>query len=200
MTVRPAHGDSVTSNIIRWMVQEGYSVDQDGTLRDPQGVAIMGYVKDKGGKRRNACCYYYVTVGPTRAGRRPVPIHRLVAFLKFGEASMAHGTVTRHLNGQSLDNRWDNIEIGTDTDNAFDKSPEARRAHAKKAARARRRFNDDQVKSILQQRAKGAPLKALSAQFKCSAGTLSDIVRGKQYGEFDALRVELGLIPERSHQ
>ena len=117
----------------------------------------------------------------------------MIAFLKFGEDSMAEGVVTRHLNGDGLDNRWENIAIGTQSDNMYDRDKVERVRHAKVAARAHRRFTDTEVEKILRRKAGGWTYKRLSKVYGGSRGLLCDIVNGKQYPEFLTLREELGL-------
>ncbi|MFF2444771.1 HNH endonuclease [Priestia megaterium] len=43
---------------------------------------------------------------------RPILVHRFVAYKKFGELALKAECI-RHLNQNSLDNRPDNIDIGT---------------------------------------------------------------------------------------
>jgi hypothetical protein len=49
-----------------------------------------------------------------------IAIHRLQAFQKYGDLLYEEGTVVRHLNGDPGSNAWDNIAIGTMSDNMFD--------------------------------------------------------------------------------
>lgn len=56
----------------------------------------------------------------------PMKIHRLVAYIKYGNAALRKGIDTRHLNGDKLDNSWDNIAIGTRSDNMQDMPKELR--------------------------------------------------------------------------
>jgi hypothetical protein len=50
-----------------------------------------------------------------------VYVHKLQAFQKFSETMFAEGTVVRHMNDKSLDNSYENIEIGSQLDNMMDK-------------------------------------------------------------------------------
>jgi len=186
---RVAHRGSKTSSAIRQALAKGYSVSKKGIPSGPRGT-LGGYTKDKGG-----VLYLHISFNDGKM-TRPIPVHRMVAFLKFGEASMRQGTLTRHLNGDSLDNRWSNIEIGTDRDNIMDQTKEARVAHAKKAARAKRRLSDSQVKQLLRLRARGVKYAELEAKFGISKSLINGVVTGKQYPEFDSLRQELGLTKE----
>ena len=62
--------------------------------------------------------------------------HHLQACQKFGDKIYEEGMVVRHLDGNPLNNTWDNIEIGTDYDNHMDRSRKDRVEHAIKATKA----------------------------------------------------------------
>lgn len=64
----------------------------------------------------------------------PVPVHKLQAYQKFGEKMFEPGIVVRHLDGNSLNNTPDNINIGTQVDNALDRPNHERQTHAEHAA------------------------------------------------------------------
>lgn len=64
-----------------------------------------------------------------------VNYHKLQAYQKFGDKIFEEGIVVRHLNGDSLDNSWENISIGTNSDNCLDKHPVVRKEVAINAAR-----------------------------------------------------------------
>ena len=64
-----------------------------------------------------------------------VNYHRLQAYQKFGDKMFREGIVVRHLDGSSLNNSWDNIAIGTESDNSMDKDPQVRKKVATIASR-----------------------------------------------------------------
>ena len=64
-------------------------------------------------------CYEYVSV-LFNGKIDKLFTHRLQAFQKFGLKLYEKGCLVRHLNGNSLDNSFDNIAIGTNVDNALD--------------------------------------------------------------------------------
>ena len=182
------------SQAIRWAVENGYTVTEDGVAMGPTGP-LKGTIKNKRAKHtgHERVAYWHISIRMDATGTIPVPIHRFVAFLKYGEVSMQAGTVTRHLDSDPHNNHWDNIAIGTQSDNMMDRPEEERIAHAKKAARARRRLEDRDVKRLLRLRAGGAKYTALTTMFGISKSLVSGVVNGTQYPEFDLLRIELGL-------
>lgn len=49
-----------------------------------------------------------------------IAVHRLQAFQKYGYKMFEKGVLVRHFDGDSLNNSWENILIGTDSDNKMD--------------------------------------------------------------------------------
>jgi HNH endonuclease len=97
---------SKSNEMIRLASQRGYTVNKDGEVLNPKGGKVMGSI-------RKTKKYFYKTFGITYLGvSRPILVHRFVAYKKFGEAAL-EGECIRHLNDNSLDNRPDNIDIGT---------------------------------------------------------------------------------------
>ena len=64
-----------------------------------------------------------------------VNYHRLQAYQKFGDKIFEEGIVVRHLDGNPLNNSWDNIGIGTNSDNQMDRSLQCRKNAATIATR-----------------------------------------------------------------
>jgi hypothetical protein len=95
-----------------------------------------------------------------------------VAFLKFGKDALALGVHVRHMNGNSLDNRWDNIAIGSASQNAMDRAPSDRRSHAQAAGRARS-LPDSLWREVEARHASGMSYKAIRAEYGIPLGTLS---------------------------
>jgi hypothetical protein len=108
---------------IRQAKLKGYTVNEHGQVFNPKGKPLKGNVKTRVEKRLSkgsgsySSHYFSVYV----SGRSlPIPTHRFIAYLKFGEDALNEGIVTRHLNDDSLDNSWSNIAIGTTYDNHMD--------------------------------------------------------------------------------
>ena len=84
-------------------------------------------------------------------GRRyscQLPVHRFVAYVKFGMSIFDSGIVVRHLDGNPLNNNESNIEIGSQRDNILDQSLEMRSKKTLIAAVKNRKFTDSQVEEI----------------------------------------------------
>ncbi|QNI20428.1 HNH endonuclease [Bacillus phage 1_ICo-2020] len=82
------------------------------------------YVKNTNNRKGKGSGVYlsrkYNLTHPTKKYySRPIPAHRLIAYIKYGEVAFEAECV-RHLNDNSLDNSWDNIALGTHMDNHLD--------------------------------------------------------------------------------
>lgn len=104
-------------------------------------------------------------------------VHRLQAYQKFGENLFKPGIVVRHLNGNPVDNSFDNIEIGTESDNWMDIPKEKRIERARNAARMLpKRYSRDKVAMIKADHASGMSYNKLMKKYGISSkGTISYI-------------------------
>lgn len=74
-----------------------------------------------------------------------VSIHRILAYQKFGDEMFKEGIVVRHLNGDRKDLSFDNIAIGTQSENEMDIPKELRIKYAIHAASFKKKYNNDEV-------------------------------------------------------
>lgn len=94
----------------------GYKVDKKGHLINPNGKVL------KGSRLNN-----YIQLNLRKDNlKRLVAVHRLQAYQKYGNKIFEKGIQVRHKNGNPLDNSWDNILIGTGSENQMD-IPEEKR-------------------------------------------------------------------------
>jgi hypothetical protein len=114
--------------------EKGYRVTKDGQLLNPKGK-VIGNLSVKG-YQRTAFKLNKVHILHT---------HRLQAYQKFEDKLYEDGIVVRHLNGNSTDNSWDNIAIGTYKDNALDIPKEKRKRDTSKANKAQIKYPKDFV-------------------------------------------------------
>ncbi len=163
----------------KWAVQvaidKGYRATAEGDV-----ISSKGY-KRKLSKESTGYLSFTIRV-PGRVNRR-IPVHKLIALQKYGEAYKQPGIVARHIDCNSMNNTWDNIVIGTQSDNMFDQDPAERQRHARVAAKARRSLTDDQVKRLKARRAEGALYKDLTAEFGIPKSSVSYILNGKTYAD-----------------
>jgi hypothetical protein len=114
----------------------GYRIDGDGNV----------YSKRMKLNPMKTCPTNYLFFSVKINGKsEKVMVHRFQAYAKYGDKAFEKGIVVRHLNGNSLDNSWDNIAIGTQHDNMMDIPKELRISHAQKAGDAVRIYDHEAV-------------------------------------------------------
>jgi len=119
-------------------VERGYRVTSTGDVIGLRGRKLDLCVGSTG----------YLQTGIATGGRRiTLTVHRLVAYCKYGVA-LFDAECVRHLDGNPLNNSWDNVVLGTHSENMIDIPVSVRLAKGQVAARATRKLTDDQVRSI----------------------------------------------------
>jgi len=141
--------------------QKGYRVLPDGR------VARIRSLKERG---REGARYLCFNVGVGSHQVYPVEVHRLAAVQKFGEEVFLEADCVRHLDGDSFNNRLENIELGSVLDNIMDRSASARQAHAKRASEKLSRKDWDAIDA---DRDRGYSYKELTEKYGVSKGSLS---------------------------
>lgn len=147
----------------------GYRVDEQGVIYHhnvrlsptvgPNGYYALGIAHGEKGHRRTVRC----------------GVHRLQAFQKYGDNLYEPGIVVRHLNGNPLDNSFDNIAIGTLSENRLDIPAEIRkRAAVNASAKCHQRYPKEIVLAVQEDRRKGFSYRKLMNKYKItSKGTIS---------------------------
>jgi len=163
----------------------GYRVTEAGVLLNPAGRPRIPHLA---AKTKKAAQVLYASISVKIDGKhRSCKVHQLAAYQKFGDAAFAGGTQVRHLNGDSTDNRLENIGIGSVSDNAFDKAPEVRRHAALAAAASRRKLTQEQVLRLVEMRRAGATLAACAQEFGLFKSTVSEVMQGKLYSDLTGI-------------
>ena len=94
----------------------GYTITHDGTcVIGPFGRKVA-LVKTCA---RKPPVYLRFYIGP-KITRKQVRVSRFQAWFKFGVKIYETNQVVRHLDGNSMNNHWDNIGIGTQSENMLD--------------------------------------------------------------------------------
>jgi len=153
--------------VIIYAKNKGMRVEPDGTIIGMKNKPIKGTIDHRG--------YIKVCVKFHKKDI-PVYIHRLQAYQKFGDKIFEDGMQVRHLNGDSQDNSWSNIAIGTMQQNHMDKKPMTRLNAARKAALAQRKYTNNQVEEIRSRKKSGESLNSLARSFNTTKGHISQIV------------------------
>jgi hypothetical protein len=126
-------------------VKKGYTCNEEGLIYFPPSKKWNTGHCDKTG-------YYHIGFNlkdsENKSYIKRIATHRLVAYYKFGDKIFDKSLHVRHLNGNPKDNSWNNIAIGTASENMMDKTPEARMKHALNASSKNRKFDDKTMKEI----------------------------------------------------
>lgn len=106
-------------------IARGYTIDKGGVIHNPKGKPLKCSVMSTG----------YLESSYRFDGRsvRLSP-HQLQAYTKFGDKVFSVECV-RHMNGVKTDNSWDNIEIGSCSDNMMDMPLQQRKERVRKSCR-----------------------------------------------------------------
>ncbi len=168
---------------VRTAFDRGYRVTQSGDVTSPAGGTrkLRSHAKRRG---QPPYLSFSLAVGERTA---TIYVHKLAALQLFGDAAFAPDVVVRHLDGDSVNNSLANLALGSQTENAFDRLPESRKAHALKAAAARRLLSDDQVRALVERRRSGARAVVVAREFGVRESTVSEIMSGKLYSELTGI-------------
>lgn len=133
---------SKLNNAIIYAFNKGYRVTEEGNAINPNGKIIKGSITKKGYKKFNIRLQNRDTM--------PVFLHKLCAYQKFGDIVFAADCV-RHIDGNPLNNAWNNIEIGTNGDNRMDMPKEKRKILSKHAASFLCKYNKNEIRKFYEE-------------------------------------------------
>jgi hypothetical protein len=122
-------------------VRRGYVVDELGTAYNKYGDSVSFLL----GNYLNITLNYIV--GGTRKQLR-VAVHRLQAYQKYGDKLFEKGILVRHKDGNPLNNSWDNILIGTQSENQMDIPKQIRVKRAKNASSHLKKYKNEEIKEF----------------------------------------------------
>ena len=155
-----------TTKILISCYNKGYRVGVDGKLFNPKGREIFGYINSNGYRKTT------IRINDKFCG---LYFHRLQAFQKYGINLFNDGMEVRHLDGNALNNSYDNIAIGTHSENMQDIPAEIRLKKSIIATSNRSVFHDHE--SIINDRNKGMKYSDIMTKYGIkSKGTISFII------------------------
>ena len=159
---------SKTNEVVVMAHRKGYRVTEEGKVVNAVGRFRKCQVKTSNGDARFV---FNIAIGGGEVF--PVLVHKLQGFQKFGDAMFAPSVQVRHLDGDALNNRTDNIAIGTPSDNAMDRHPVARQLHAQKGNRGKGAACEATWSSISLDHQEGMGYKKLRAKYGVGLSALS---------------------------
>ena len=146
--------------------KRGYRVTSNGEI-SKNGIIIKGRV-DKAG---------YNTFSIRIKGKiHKISVHRLCAYQKYGDIIFNCDCV-RHIDGNPLNNKPNNIEIGTFSENMMDIPKSIR---VRKSSNANKKYSDSVVLQIRKLYSDGVSMKELMGKYNISSkGTFSYILNSR---------------------
>lgn len=157
--------------MIRFAFKKGYRVREDGSVISHKGKVRKLMMIGRDYKRYPT---FTVTIPDSNNSQYPVPVHKLVAYQKFGEAALMDGVHARHLDDDATNNSWDNIAIGSMSDNMKDRSCYPITAYS---GTANLRMNPETLSAIKKDKASGMGNTAIAKKHKFSASTIYKYLR-----------------------
>ena len=116
----------------------GYRVNKEGKLFNSKQKELKPYLRPDGYRNFN------IRIGKERV---TISIHRLQAFQKYGTSIFNPNIVVRHLNGNPEDCTYDNILIGSHSDNMNDIPEDVRMKNALYATSFVRKWDKEIIKT-----------------------------------------------------
>lgn len=125
---------------------------------------------------KNGYLYFRIRVNNPRRMIN-IHVHSLVAYQKYGDAILNEDMVTRHRDGNKLNNSYNNILIGTMSENMLDIPKKIRVKHATNAASYIRKFTDEEENEIREMHKNCDSYKQVMEKYEItSKGTLHYIL------------------------
>jgi hypothetical protein len=152
--------------------KKGYLVDGSGKVWY-KGKLVSGYKK-----YRSGVYYISLSIRYSLGESTTVYVHQLHAYQKYGEKALGDDVVVRHLNGDSLDNSWGNIAIGSMSQNLMDRPAGERKAHSLIAASHQVKYD---AEAIRKDHKDGLSYRDIMIKYDISSkGTVSHIINKRQ--------------------
>jgi hypothetical protein len=164
------------NEILLYIISLGYHTDASGNLFKKDRVSKANKIHPNG---------YRILQTKVSGKNVYVPIHRIVAYQKYGDQIFDPCIEVRHLDGNKLNNHPDNIVIGTHSENMFDVPIEIRMHRTRKGALKTRRFSYEEAEQIRMDHSRGLSYKDLSAKYKIGKSTISYIINRKTYSDLE---------------
>lgn len=168
-----------TEDLIREAASVGYWVSAEGKLYSPAGPELNTKYNIR---------YPNFHVGFGGIQGHAIPIHRFAAYCKFGPRIFQAGVAVRHLDGNSHNNSWANLAIGTYAENEADKPIDVRAAARRKTAEKMKgrpslvaHLSDEQVIEARALHLAGQTTKEIALRYGVSRGVMHHLLKGNTY-------------------
>lgn len=157
---------SKMKQVLEFLVKEGYTIDKQGIVRNNKGVILPGSKSDG---------YLKFSVRTDFTSSYAMRFHKFQAYVKYGDKIFERGQVVRHLNDVKDDNSYENIVLGSQTQNMMDRKESHRKSHIKNKGG----IPEDIQEKILFDRRIGLSYRALVDKYGIPKSTIMDFVNRK---------------------
>lgn len=166
---------SKSNKIVVYAYEKGYRVNKDGDVISPEGSVRKLWVKTSG--------YYGFSIYYEDDKKsRDLLVHQLQAYQLFGKKIFNKDIEIRHLDGNPLNNKAENLSFGNRHDNIMDIPLKKRSRMAKNAGRTNSSLTKSDVKDIRSLREEqGYTYKQLIEKYPMSKSTMSYICNYKTW-------------------
>lgn len=163
---------SIQSDAIKYFVGNGkFKVNIiEGTIIGPKGKILNPIILDPNPKRNRRVefkGYYYVSAYYDKKNV-VLPVHKIVAYAKYGEIALKKGLHIDHINRDSLDNRGVNLRVVTPKQNA-----------ANRPLVDMRKLNQEDIDTISEMLRKGYNLLDIAYSYNVNPATINNALQGK---------------------
>jgi len=155
---------SKMKKVLEFITKEGYTINEEGVVKNPKGKILSGSKSDG---------YLKFSVRTDFTSSYAMRFHKFQAYTKFGDKIFIKKNVVRHLNGIKTDNSYDNIEIGTQSDNIMDRLEKDRKGHVKN----KEGIPDDIKKKIIKDREDSISYRKLAIKYGFPKSTIMDMIK-----------------------
>lgn len=157
-------------DVLEYALSKGYSATKDGQI-----IGVLGFPL-KEAKTISGYKFFGVRFGSKSLN---VSSHRFIAFY-FG-LKVNENECVRHKNAIKTDNRLENLEVGSVSDNFNDNDESWRQKFATAGAHTRRKLSDEDVLKIKSLMQDGKSISSISRDFNVAKTTVIQIRDGKSY-------------------
>lgn len=174
----PKHDKELSMNLskinfgIKEAYEVGYKCTKDGGIISNKGRTLKLNVTNNTSKAYYTFTYKFKNGRYGKRARATIPVHRFIGYVKYGEQLFTPGLVIRHLDSNSKNNTFENLQLGTYSSNSMDIPPEIRISRTLKGAAKTRKLTDLQVIEIEEKLLQGKSHSQLAAEYGCSRFTI----------------------------
>lgn len=166
---------SIVNLVVIFAYEKGYRIS-DGKIFNPSGKQLRPRINNNG--------YPGITIRYNGKSKN-LPIHKLAAYQKFGDALFQNKIEVRHLNDDKLDFSLSNIEIGTHQQNHLDRCPQKQKESRLKASLKLKKFSQQEAEEIrnnffLSNKRRGF-MSEMARKYNVCHNTIVNIINKKHY-------------------